>query len=313
MFKCLTAPCSTILVFLNWSLKQKIEFLYDEFGVSRYHNSGIKGSSVKIVVVDTGSESTAKSSWGGTLRTPKHGLAVSSILTGVENHFQGIAPEAQVEVVDLQTSKQIPISAVLKAIEEAVDRGTDILSISLGTADSWGPMQSLIDKAVSKNILVFAAAGNSGDRGYEYPSACVGAISVASINQARQPSAFNTRNDATVVFAPGEQLSLPLGNGELAEFSGTSFATPFAAGLAALVLSKARKEGKKFIARREMIDILRSEDHLGLNCTTHTYVMEPTCTEIKSSLIQTEPSYNSAGSLFLIALLLVAAYYISKL
>jgi subtilisin family serine protease len=265
-------------------------------------------------VVDTGSgfaESSA-TKWGSNLRTPKHGLAVSSILTGVENHFPGIAPDAQVEVVDLQTSKHIPISAVIQAIEEAVNNGVDILSISLGTSDSWAPMQSLIDKAVSKNILVFAAAGNSGDRGYEYPSACVGAISVASINQARQPSAFNTRNDATVVFAPGEQLSLPLGNGELAEFNGTSFATPFAAGLAALVLSKARKEGRDFIGRREMIDILRSEDHLGLNCTTHTYVMEPTCTEIRSSTMQTKPT-NSTTSLVLIILLVIAAYYVSKL
>jgi len=310
MFSSYQTSNSTLL-----NKKVKIEYLYDEFGVSRYHNSGIKGSSVKVVVVDTGTADAASpASWGGKLRTPKHGLAVSSILTGVENHFGGIAPDAQVEVVDLQTSKHIPISAVIKAIEEAVDRGADILSVSLGTADSWGPMQALIDKAVSKNVLVFAAAGNSGDRGYEYPSACVGAISVASINQARQLSSFNTRNDATVVFAPGEQLSLPLGNGELAEFSGTSFATPFAAGLAALVLSKARKEGKKFIGRREMIDILRSEDHLGLNCTTHTYVMEPTCTEIKSSVIQEkQPASSSTVSLVLIVLLLVLAYYISKL
>ncbi len=284
--------------------------------MSRYHNSGIKGSSVKIVVVDTGSGENSihtSSSWGTNLRTPKHGLAVSSILTGVENQFQGIAPEAQVEIVDLQTAKHIPISAVLRAIEEAVDRGVDILSISLGTADSWGPMQALIDKAVSKNVLVFAAAGNSGDRGYEYPSSCVGAISVASINQARQPSAFNTRNDATVVFAPGEQLSLPLGNGELAEFSGTSFATPFAAGLAALVLSKHRKEGREYLSRREMIDILRSEDHLGLNCTTHTYVMEPTCTEVKSSTIQRKSNESSTTFFILVILLSLTAYYVFKL
>jgi len=278
--------------------------------VSRYHAMGVRGSGVKIVVVDTGTEDM-KTPWAGKLRTPKHGLAVSSILLGVDGHFEGIAPEAQVEVIDLQTSKNIPISAVIKAIEAAIHTGVDILSISLGTSDSWGPMQALIDKAVSKNILVFAAAGNSGDRGYEYPSACLGAISVASINQARQPSPFNTRNDATVVFAPGEQLSLPVGNGELAEFNGTSFATPFAAGLAALVLSKARSEKKEFVSRREMIDTLRSEDHLGLNCTTHTYVMEPTCTEIKNSVQPIKPK-STALSLLLLVLLTLVLFYVSK-
>jgi subtilisin family serine protease len=259
-----------------------VQHLYEEFGIVQYHVRGIKGSRVKIAVIDTGME-TSKSKWGTGHQVPKHGLAVSSILSGVEGHFQGICPDAKVIVIDLQTSKNIPISTVLRAIESAIAQDVDILSISLGTTDSWLPMQQVIDKALEKNILVFAAAGNSGDRGYEYPSACQGAISVASINESRQPSVFNTRNDATVLFAPGEQLSLSIGNGQLAEFSGTSFATPFAAGLAALVLSAKRAEDSRAILkRREMIDILRSDTHLGLNCQVHSYVMEPTCTETRT-------------------------------
>jgi membrane-anchored mycosin MYCP len=273
----------------------------------------VRGAGVKVGVIDTGAEEAPKRDFQG-LRTPKHGLAVSSILTGLRGHFEGIAPESEVSVIDLQMSTNIPISAVLKAIESAIQKGVDILSISLGTTDSWGPMQAVINKALDKNILVFAAAGNSGDRGYEYPSACVGAISVASINQARQPSAFNTRNDATVVFAPGEQLSLPLGNGELAEFSGTSFATPFAAGLAALALSEKRAtEPRAVMKRRDMIDLLRSDTHLGLNCTTHTYVMEPTCTEItRAQGILNNPS-SPILSLVLVMLIIGLVFYVSHL
>ena len=281
--------------------------------MSAYHAKGVRGAGVRIGVIDTGAEEAPKRDFQG-LRAAKHGLAVSSILTGLRGHFEGIAPDSSVSVIDLQTSKNIPISAVLRAIESAIQEGVDILSISLGTTDSWGPMQAAINKALERNILVFAAAGNSGDRGYEYPSACAGAISVASINQARQPSAFNTRNDATVVFAPGEQLSLPLGNGELAEFSGTSFATPFAAGLAALALSEKRAtEPKALIKRRDMIDLLRSDTHLGLNCTTHTYVMEPTCTEITRSVgVGPKPS-SPILSLLLVLLLLGLVFYVSRL
>ena len=286
--------------------------LYEEFGILQYHARGIKGSRVKIAVIDTGME-IPKSKWGTGHQVPKHGLAVSSILSGVEGHFQGICPDAKVIVIDLQTSKNIPISSVLKAIDSAITQEVDILSISLGTTDSWQPMQQIIDKALAKNILVFAAAGNSGDRGYEYPSACKGAISVASINQSRQPSVFNTRNDATVLFAPGEQLSLSIGNGQLAEFSGTSFATPFAAGLAALVLSSKRLEDPKFVVkRRDMIDLLRSDTHLGLNCDVHTYVMEPTCTETrtvsKSGVHKNSPVY----LLILCILLAFIGYAINK-
>ena len=287
--------------------------LYEEFGILQYHARGIKGARVKIAVIDTGME-IPKSKWGTGHQVPKHGLAVSSILSGVEGHFQGICPDAKVIVIDLQTSKNIPISSVLKAIDSAITQEVDILSISLGTTDSWQPMQQIIDKALAKNILVFAAAGNSGDRGYEYPSACKGAISVASINQSRQPSVFNTRNDATVLFAPGEQLSLSVGNGQLAEFSGTSFATPFAAGLAALVLSSKRLEDPKFIMkRRDMIDLLRSDTHLGLNCDVHTYVMEPTCTETRTVSKSGAHKNSSVYLLILFILLAFIGYAVNKL
>ena len=262
--------------------------LFEEFGISSYHSRGVYGQGVKVMIIDTGMPDTS-STFSSLPNSSKHGIAVSSILTGwEEGGLKGICPEAQVELLDLRVSKNIPMSKVLRAVELAIENGVDILSISLGTTDSWEPMQNLITEAVSKNILVFAAAGNSGDRGYEYPAACKGAISVASMNTSRQPSAFNTRNDATVVFAPGEELMLPMGHkGELGQFSGTSFATPFAAGIAALALSKKRTEPKSksdtstHISRQEMIVLLRDTNHLGLNCDTHTYVMEPTCTETR--------------------------------
>jgi hypothetical protein len=266
--------------------RNKMQRLFEDFGISSYHSRGIFGQNVKVMIIDTGMPDTP--TFATLPKSVKHGIAVSSILTGwKEGGMRGICPEAEVELLDLKDSKNIPMSKVLRAVELALQNGVDILSISLGTTDSWEPLQALITEAVSKNILVFAAAGNSGDRGYEYPAACKGAISVASMNSSRQPSQFNTRNDATVVFAPGEELSLPLGNsGELGEFSGTSFATPFAAGIAALALSKLRNESQNskivpFISRKDMILLLRDTNHLGLNCDTHTYVMEPTCTETR--------------------------------
>ncbi len=279
--------------------------LFEAFGVTSYHASGIRGQGVSIMVIDTGME---HSKFAVLPKSTKHGLAVTSIFIGTDS-VPGICPEARVELLDLQDPKNIPMSKVLRGIELAIDQQFDIISISLGTTDSWEPMQELIERAVLKNILVFAAAGNSGDRGYEYPAACKGAISVASMNYSRQPSAFNTRNDATVVFAPGEDLVLPLGNGDSAEFSGTSFATPFAAGLAALALCKARLESEKnlFLSRRDMITLLRDSNHLGLNCDTHTYVMEPTCTETRYINKEREKSPLHLG--LLVLLLVLISYF----
>jgi len=198
-------------------------------------------------------------------------------------NIPGIAPEANVTVADVHDPSSIPINVVLEAMKKGIDTPVDIMCISLGTSDPWGPMQEMVSRAAQKGILVFAAAGNSGERGYEFPAACHDAISVASMNSARQPSPFNTKNDAVVVFAPGEKLRLPTGpDGALQEFTGTSFATPFAAGLAALVLSARRLEGNsKSLTRREMVDTLRDPFHFHLNCSDHTYVMDKTCTDFE--------------------------------
>lgn len=252
-----------------------LENLFDQFGITAYHANGILGQGVSILVVDTGLDK------GSTANV--HGLAVASLLTGDGGRVKGIVPRATVHVADVRDPSSIPIAVVIEAMRSGIQKKVDILCVSLGTSDPWGPMQDVVSAAAQAGILLFAAAGNSGERGYEFPAACEQAISVASMNSARKPSPFNTRNDAVTVFAPGEKLRLPTGpQGRLEEFTGTSFATPFAVGLAALVLCKERlaKEDTTFrMTRRQMIDRLRDPDHFGLNCTDHTYVMERTCTD----------------------------------
>jgi len=77
------------------------------------------------------------------------------------------------------------------------------------------------------------------------------------------------------VFAPGENIRLA---SSPESFSGTSFSTPFAAGLAALVLSERRLQGLSRLSRREMIATLRNQDHLNLNCNDHTFAVDgPSC------------------------------------
>jgi len=254
--------------------------MFDAFGISAYHSKGIRGAGIKILIVDTGMDSRKDS--GADINM--HGYAVRCLIKAPENShgLVGIAPDADLTLVDVYDKESIPIDLLLLALRKAIDNRVDIISISLGTPDSYEPLQALIDEAAEKGILIFAAAGNSGSRAYEYPASCFSAIAVGSVNVARQPSEFNTRNDSVVVFAPGERIKLPTGHeGVLEEYNGTSFSTPWAAGLAALVLQQARVRGSDpnlKLNRRQMIDILRDPAHLDLNCDQHTYVMDRTCT-----------------------------------
>ena len=168
--------------------------LFHEFGIAAYHARGIRGQGVSMMVIDTGC-GKGKST---------HGLAVSSIISSND----GIAPAADIDLADVIDPSSIPIDVVIDAIRHGIELDVDIISISLGTDDAFGPMQDALRDAHDRGILVFAAAGNSGERGYEFPAAYDRVISVASINSARQPSLFNTRNDAVAVFAPGENIRL---------------------------------------------------------------------------------------------------------
>lgn len=279
----------------------------------------MRGQGVRILVIDTGMRPRGAPTDGAAPN--RHGLAVRSLIQAPQNAdgIEGIAPAARLDLVDVQDPHSIPIDLLLDAMRRGIEDGVDIISISLGTNDAYAPLQALVDEAAEKGILVFAAAGNSSARQYEYPSACARAISVASVNAAGQLSAFNTQNDAVAVFAPGESVRLPTGpNGELQTYNGTSFATPFAAGLAALILSALRIErGDKTarLSRREMIDRLRDPAHLNLNCTTHTYVMERTCTEFKDA---ESTSASTRGALFigmgiLILILVSFAVFLSSI
>lgn len=282
-------------------IMRELESLYEQFGIRHYHSNGIYGQGVRIMIIDTGCKP------GG---ANVHGLAVASLL--VSDKGAGICPKADLEMSDVRDPANIPIDLILSAIRRGIDEKFDIISISLGTGDAWDPLEKLIQEADSNGIFVFAASGNAGELGYEFPAACRGAISVASMNLARQPSAFNTRNDAVVLFAPGEKLKLPTGlNGALQEFTGTSFATPFAAGLAALILSEAKTKGQTF-NRRKLIDKMRDYEHLGLNCDVHSYVLEKTCTNFPDPNPVSEKSDKLFLGIFFLIVLFVIGVIILK-
>jgi subtilisin family serine protease len=253
------------------------EVLYPKFGVKAYHDANHFGRNVSIYIIDTGLTNTSESLGSVKNRTvvnsmgsrKTHGSFVASIIAFQRhNGLSGIAPDAQVYLSDVSNSEgTIYTSALIKAIKDATELCVDIISISLGTNVYDQRLEDSIKAAVQKGILVFAASGNCSCRAYEFPSACDDAISVASMDIHRRPSPFNTRNDSVALFAPGQNIMVP---GSKSRLSGTSFAVPFASGLAALELSKRRSTNPKAtLERQEAITIMRAA--LGLSCEEHTY------------------------------------------
>lgn len=240
--------------------------LYDAFGVTEYHARGIRGSRVIVYVIDTGlmtvhpdvAHVIVEDYTGTAGSTSDHGSAVCALLSARENDYGivGVAPDATVYLADVDDANtEIFDSAVAQALYMAYLRNADIVSISLSTTTSSERMRRAVKLCVDAGILVFAAAGNSGRVQYEYPASYPGVISVGSCNFRKEWSRFSTRNDRISIVAPGELISLPDGAGGFKLFSGTSFAAPFAAGLAALDLSEQRPSNV-LLSRQQTIELL---------------------------------------------------------
>jgi subtilisin family serine protease len=137
----------------------------------------------------------------------------------------------------------------IEAINYVIDRkragvNVRIISASWGSTAKSRALEDVIRKAYEEGILFVAAAGNSSsnnDVTPHYPSSynLGNVVSVAALNRHDELASFSNYGAKSVhVAAPGEEiLSTWLKNG-FEEKKGTSMATPFVAGVAALVLAQ---------------------------------------------------------------------------
>lgn len=123
------------------------ESYFEPYGIREFHSRGVYGEGVSIVIIDCGlvyGETTLlknvklinlRKDDVGKL-SGQHGIAVASLVAGrsAKSTRTGIAPEATVTLIDVdETDGEIKLSAVLQALNHALQLKPDIVNISLGT------------------------------------------------------------------------------------------------------------------------------------------------------------------------------------
>lgn len=157
----------------------------------------------------------------------------------------GVAPAANLFIYKVCGSQFCWSDDVAAAINYAANQGADIISMSLGGSSLAAIEKNAIDYAVANDVLVIAAAGNSGPNldTINYPAAYEKVVAVAALDSSLAVTNWSSRgvNDGDAVIEEREvEVALPgLGiestwnDGGYRIISGTSMATPHASGLAA--------------------------------------------------------------------------------
>lgn len=168
-----------------------------------------------------------------------HGTHVAGIIAAEDNTVGiiGVAPSAQIMPVKVLDAVGYGWdSCIAEGIRYAVDNGADIINMSLGTSYATNTLKNAIDYAASNNVLVVAAAGNSNSYSMPlYPAVYASVISVAASNEDGYKTYWSNWGKVDLT-APGDDILSSTPGNTYASYSGTSMASPFAAGTAALVM-----------------------------------------------------------------------------
>jgi serine protease len=132
---------------------------------------------------------------------------------------------------------------VAEGIRYAADNGAQVINLSLGGPIKSRILEDAVNHALAKNVVIVAAAGNSG-RKVGWPAAYPGVIAVSATDDKDNIAWFSSRGPEVGIAAPGvsvTQQTICNGGKDKCEifgtFNGTSMASPHVAGVAAMVES----------------------------------------------------------------------------
>ncbi len=179
-----------------------------------------------------------------------HGTHVAGTAAACTNNGVGVAGVAwaarllPVKVLDAAGNGSY--SNLAAGIRHAVDNGARIINLSLGGINDSSTMREAVSYAVNNGRLVVVAAGNcavggSGCNGQTnpimYPAAYAEVLAVAATDSDDNHAYFSEYHPYVDVAAPGMGIYSTSLDNSYGNLNGTSMATAFVSGLAALLWS----------------------------------------------------------------------------
>lgn len=171
-----------------------------------------------------------------------HGTHIAGIIAAKENGIGivGVAPEVKLLPLKFLSDNVGYTSDAIEAIEYAESMGVSIMNCSFGSTEYNSALREAMKNS---NMLFVCAAGNNG---YDSPETPVypasfklkNVVSVAAHDNAGAISVFSSYGETVDFAAPGQQIISTVPEDGYDYKSGTSMATAYATGVAALVKSQ---------------------------------------------------------------------------
>lgn len=210
-----------------------------------------QGAGVTIAILDTGVDAAHPDlaprlvpGWNfhdnsaDTTDVHGHGTSVAGAAAAATDNGLGVAGVAgQSRIMPIRISDASGNgywSLVAQGLVYAADRGVRVANVSYMVSGS-STVQNAGQYMKNKGGLVFAAAGNTGAALATAPTSTM--VTVGATDGADLRAGFSSFGPVVALSAPGVNVQTTRRGGSWGAASGTSFASPVAAGVAALVFS----------------------------------------------------------------------------
>ena len=179
-----------------------------------------------------------------------HGSHVSGCAAATTNNGTGVAaPAFNCKFLPVKSSTQngANIDHAYEGIAYAAEHGCSVINCSWGqtVASSQFEQDAVNYAAINHDVVVVAAAGNgipnvttNGVEVDNWPSSYDNVVSVAATRSNDLKAGFSDFSFKVDVCAPGDQILSTVYNDAYVSYSGTSMASPIAAGCVAMIRSK---------------------------------------------------------------------------
>jgi thermitase len=182
--------------------------------------------------------STDTSSQAGNHGTYVAGAAGLALGNGVGN--AGYCPGCRIMPVQVGTDTGASLSNIATGLTWAADHGARVANMSWAGPSTSSTLQSAIDYAHSKGLVLTAAAGNGNCDCKTYPAGYSGVLAVGGTDNSGNKAGDSNFGSWVTLAAPEANLTAwPAINGfpGYAPAGGTSLAAPVVAGIAGLLFS----------------------------------------------------------------------------